>query len=247
MKRIKNCIFLFFVFISVFLCGCKKENRCDCIKRTGEIIKDVRHIEGFDKVFVEDNLNVFITQDSKFEITVEAGENIAPLIKTQVEDGTLYIRNKNRCNWTRSYKKPLNVYVHMPKIRFITSDGTGDITSENTILTDTVDVQTKNSGNIELTVNNKQVLTHIHGSGDVTLHGFTKEHDCSIGGTAYIYASDMLTNYTYIHAFTIGQCYVKAWSLIICQIDDSGDVFCYGNPITVQKTLKGPGQLYIRE
>jgi hypothetical protein len=207
---------------------------------------DVRHLNGFDKIVVENNLNVFITEAPEFEITVEAGENIVPLIKTEVVDGILFIRNKNRCNWTRSYKKPLNVYIKMPRIKYITSDGTGDVISTNTITTDTLDIMTKNSGNIELTVNNLLVLSHMHGSGDLKIHGSTSEHDVSIGGTAYIYADDLETTYTYIHTFTLGISYVRASSLLICRIDEKGDVFCYGNPATVQKTQNGKGQLYLR-
>lgn len=238
-------LFLFSVPL-LFTVSCKKENRCDCIKRTGDIIKEVRHINGFDKVFVENNVNVFITQDSIFEITVEAGENIAPLITTKVEDGTLFVRNKNRCSWTRSYQKPLNVYIKMPVIKYITSDGTGDVRSLNTIVTDAFDVMIKNSGNIELTVNNKQVVTHMHGSGDVTLHGYAQEHLCSIGGTAYMYAEDLQTDYTFIHTYTLGKSTVRASNLLICIIDEKGDVYCYGNPSSVQKSASGSGQLYLR-
>jgi hypothetical protein len=248
MKRIKYIRFFLLLLLPLLFSSCKKENRCDCIKRTGEIIMDVRHPGTFDKILVENNLNVFITEDPDpvCEVTVEAGEHIAPLIKTEIVDGTLFIRNKNRCNWTRSYQKPLNVYIRMPKITFITSDGTGNVTSQNTITTDTLDIQTKNSGSIELTVKNLRVLTHMHGSGDVTLHGITSEHDISIGGTAYIYAQELQTTYTYIHTFTLGASYIRAGNLLICRLDEKGDIFCFGSPVTVQKEQNGKGQLYLR-
>lgn len=241
-KYIKIYIGLFLV---VFLCACKKENRCDCIKRTGSIITETREINGFDRLFVEDNVNVFITQDSFFEVKVEAGENIVPLIKTEVTDGTLFIRNKNRCSWARSYDKPLNVYITMPVIKYITSDGTAAIKSLNTITTDIFDVQTKNSGNIELTVNNAKVISHMHGSGDLTLRGTTGEHACDIGGTAFLNCKDLETDITWVHTFTTGLCYVTT-SNLTCLIDNIGDVYCYGNPLTVQKTKNGAGQLYLK-
>jgi hypothetical protein len=237
---------ILFAAIMVLLFSCKKENSCDCIKRTGEIIKDKRIINGFDRIVAEDNVNVFITQDSLSEVTVEAGEHIAPLIKTEVLNGVLFIRNKNRCNWTRSYKKPLNVYVTMPEIRYITSDGTGDIKSLNTITSDIVDLQIKNSGNMFMTVNNSRVLSHMHGSGDITLSGSTHEHDCSIGGTAYLYAADLETSYTYINTFTLGTCYIRAKDLLICKMEEKGDTYCYGNPRVVQKEQTSTGQLYLK-
>ncbi|MCE3280157.1 MAG: hypothetical protein K0S44_2348 [Bacteroidetes bacterium] len=244
MKSLINNIFHVFLLM-VLLSSCAKENSCDCIKRTGDIIKEVRHISGFENVVAEDDLDVYIIQDSEFEITVEAGENIAPLIETEVINGTLVIRNKNRCNWTRSYDHPLNVFIKMPRVNYVTSDGTGNIKSLNTITTDTVDIETKNSGNIELTVDNSLVLTHMHGSGDVTVHGTTHDHYISIGGTAYIYAGDLQTSYTFIDAFTLGLSYIRVSDLLICKLGEKGDVFCYGNPLTVHKEQNGSGQLYL--
>lgn len=236
----------FFLFAIAALSSCKKENRCDCIKRTGDIIVETRNITGFDRIYVETNINVFIAEDSVFDVRVEAGENIVPLIKTEVQNNTLYIRNKNRCNWSRSYKKPLNVYLRMPKLVYITSDGTGDIKSLNALTSDTIDVQTMNSGNVELTVSNIRTRTHMHGSGDITLSGATGEHDISIGGTAYIYAGALTTNYTYIHTFTLGTSYVNARDLLICRIDGKGDIYCTGNPARVEKYQNASGTLYLQ-
>jgi len=245
MKRFSNLKILYVLLLITLFYACKKENRCDCIKRTGSIITETRVINGFDQVYVEDNLNVFITQDSTFEVKVEAGENIVPLIETSVTDGTLHIRNKNRCNWARSYKKPFNVYIKMPVIKYITSDGTGNIKGLNTITTDAFDVQTKNSGNIELTVNNLKVTSHMHGSGDLTLHGITIEHDCDIGGTAFLQCADLQTTTTWVHTFTTGLCYIKT-SNLSCFIDYIGDVYCYGNPVIMQEKIKGSGQLFLK-
>jgi hypothetical protein len=247
MKNFKNYISIFAAVILLqFFCSCKKENMCDCIKRTGSIVNVSREITGFDKIVVEDNVNVFITQDSTYAVEVEAGKNIEPLIKAEVTGGTLTIQNKNRCNWTRSYDKPLNVYVKMPVIKYITSNGTGNIKSLNTITSISFDVRTENSGNIELTVNNSKVISHMFGYGDITLHGTTSEHDCSIGGNGFLYCSDLHTGYTWVQSFTTGLCYVNASNLLICQIEQIGDVYCYGHPTMVQKTQTGSGQLYLQ-
>ena len=246
MKTMNRFTLLFFLLFAAAFGSCKKENRCDCIKRTGDIVVDIRQIGGFDRIQVENNVNVFVIEDSVFEVRVEAGENIVSLIKTEVKNNTLIVRNKNRCNWTRSYQKPLNVYVHLPKLTYITSDGTGNIRSQNTFHTDTIDVQTMNSGDVELAVDNARVRTHMFGSGDIILKGATDEHDCSIGGTAYIYAGTLRTNYTYIHTFTLGSCYIHATNLLICVIDEKGDVFCTGNPATVERSQNSSGQLHIQ-
>ena len=245
MKRIKYFNTLFVLLSLLFFSTCKKENRCDCFKRTGAIETEIRNVGPFNKIYVENNLNVFIIQDSVCQVKVEAGEHLIPLIKTEITDGTLFIKNKNKCNWARSYDKPFNVYVRMPYVKYITSNGTGDIKSSNTITTDTFEIQTKNSGNIELTVNSSRITSHLFGSGDLTLHGKTYEHACSIGGTGYLYSADLQTNYTWIESYTTGLCYIAASDLLICRIDQIGDVYCYTRPATIEKTFFGAGHLYL--
>ncbi|MGZ4054205.1 MAG: head GIN domain-containing protein [Bacteroidia bacterium] len=245
MKNFKNNITLVFLSSLMFFSACKKENMCDCFKRTGDIITETRSLKAFDRLQVEQNVNVFLTQDPVQEVKIEAGEHLMSLIQTVVEDGTLIIRNKNTCNWARAYNKPLNVYIKTPGLSYIKLYGTGNIKSLNTIVKDTMDISITNSGNIELTVNSSQILSHIYGYGDLTLHGTAHEHSCSIGGTAFLYAKDLTTSYTWIQSYTLGTCYVDASSLLICRFDDKGDIYCYGHPPSVQQTHYGSGQLYI--
>lgn len=242
--KIKQLLIISLVVL--FFYSCKQENACDCIKRTGNIEMTKRWVSNFNKIYVEDNLNVFVTQDSSFDVEVEAGKNVGWLIETDVADGVLNIKNKNRCNWTRSYDKPLNVYVKMPVIKFLTSNGSGTIKSMNTITTDNFDVQIESSGNIELTVNNSKISSHIFGYGDVSLNGTTNEHDADIGGSSFLNCKDLRTHFTYVHSFTTGLCYVNATDSLKCYINLNGDVYCYGNPAKVQKQITGSGQLYIQ-
>jgi hypothetical protein len=230
----------------IFFSACNKENACDCIKRTGDIIRETRDLTGFTALLIKDNVNVFITQDSVFEVTVEAGENIAPLITTEVVGTTLVCRNKNRCNFTRSYKKPLNIYVHMPVLTEIESTGSGNVKSENTIETPGIYVRTVSSGNTELTLNTPQLTTSMHGSADLTLYGTALSHECDAAGSGFLKAAELHTNYTYLHSSTLGLCYIYVANLLICRLDYKGDIFCYGNPKTVNTTSSSSGKLYIQ-
>lgn len=244
MNRVITLVFT--LLLGFFLNSCKKENACDCIKRTGDIIQETRNISGFTQIQTEENVNVFITQDSVSKVIVEAGENIAPLITTKVVDNTLICGNRNRCNWTRSYKKPLNIYVHMPKLTLLEAGGTGDVKSTNTIYAPSLYLAARSSGNVDLTIQTTQLTTSLSGNADVMLHGYSNHHNCDIQGTAYLLAGDLQTNYTYIHTITLGQCYVNVADLLICKLDLKGDLFCYGNPKTVDYQHTNTGKLYLQ-
>ena len=134
----------------------------------------------------------------------------------------------------------------MPAIKFITSNGTGTIKSTNAITTDNFDIQIESSGNIELMVNNRVVTSHIFGYGDLTLSGTTHESDADIGGSSFLNCQNLKTSIAYVHSYTTGLCYVDASDLLLCKIDLNGDVYCYGHPTTVQKTITSSGQLYLQ-
>ncbi|HET8962993.1 MAG TPA: DUF2807 domain-containing protein, partial [Chitinophagales bacterium] len=84
------------------------------------------------------------------------------------------------------------------------------------------------------------------GSADLIIHGTADSHGCDIGGTGFLRASDFTTGYTYLHTYTTGLCYIYARDLLICKIDQKGDVFCYGNPKKTDVTMNGSGKLYIQ-
>jgi hypothetical protein len=237
--------FFLAILAILFITGssCKKENRCDCIKRTGDIVSELRTVDAFDRIYLEDNVNVFITQDSVFEVKVEAGEHLISLIKTEVTNGEIKITNKNRCNWARSYKPQVNVYLRMPAVKYITSDGVGTIKSINTITTSTFDYRLMSSGDLDLTVNNNEVIGHMHGAGDVYLHGTTNHHAVNIVGNGFINAGDLETSYTWILSRTSGNIYVRARDLLQVSIIENGDIYYSGNPATIDKVITGTGNL----
>src|SRR6267378_7712006 len=92
-----NCVKNILAILTVcFFFTCKKENLCDCLKRTGDIVRQERkltHVRNFN--FGTGKLNCFITRDSVCKIVVEAGSNLVNLVKTEVRNDTLFITNHN--------------------------------------------------------------------------------------------------------------------------------------------------------
>ena len=111
-----NNKFIFILFLGVSLAACKKANRFDCIKRTGEIKTESRALEYFDIIDVQNNVNVFLIQDSINFAEIKAGKNLISNIETSVVAHTLYIKNNNKYNFTRSYKHDIEIYIHFKKL-----------------------------------------------------------------------------------------------------------------------------------
>lgn len=59
----KSTFKFFSLFIlSFLLVTCKKENLCDCFKGTGKQTTEERSVAAFNKVFVDDEIDVHITE-----------------------------------------------------------------------------------------------------------------------------------------------------------------------------------------
>lgn len=249
MSRKNNISFVYTFALLLLLftfASCKKENRFDCVKGTGKIGKETRTTKAFKKIYVYENVDVFIRQGNEFEVIVEAGEHIRELIKTEVKDSIISIDNLNKCNWSRSYKNPINVYVKCPSYLFLSAEGTGNITSIDTIKSSKLILNTSSSGNIDVTVATELIEAAANSSGDITIKGKTTGFLSDIGGIGFLNAKELTAGYIYLHAYTTGLCYVNCIGMIDCKLDDIGDIYCYGNPNTVNKEENDKGRLYLK-
>ena len=213
-------------------------------KGTGKRITETRPLTAFNKIYLEDNVNIIITPGNYYEAKVEAGEKLIPLIHTKVDSGTLILSNDNRCNWARSYKKGIiNVYVTMPTLRFIWHYGSGNITCSDTIHCDTINVQTRETGNIDLTLDAHIVYGQFHGSSDVTLHGKAPLMGLYHVGEGYFYAEDLQTDEIWTHSNASGDEKLNAKKVITAKLFWAGSIYYTGNPPQVNSEIKGSGKL----
>src|SRR5690348_5293144 len=87
---------------AIALSSCQK--LCDCAESTGSPTQETRSLSSFDRIIVDNNVNVVLSIGPQ-QVTVEGGKNLLPNITTDVANGALTLKNKNICNWLRSYKK----------------------------------------------------------------------------------------------------------------------------------------------
>lgn len=244
MKTVK---YIFVVaFALVFFSMCKKENMCDCFKRTGDVVTETRAVDAFTAIFVEDKVNVILTEDTTLpaEVIVEAGEHLVPLIKTEVVDGVLRIRNANTCDFTRRYDVPVNIYVRCGRdISTITNKGTGLISNSGTCTAPFIDLVTVSAGDIRLRVDAGMVYTHQHSAGDVEVFGTAQEVIAYNTGNGFTIADECAAPLCWVYTRSTGKVTLHPLNELISEIDGPGNVYYRGQPAQVTSTLHSTGQL----
>jgi hypothetical protein len=237
MKEVIIIIILFSMF------SCKKENMGDCFKGTGDIISEQRNLEYSDSIKVDNNINLILTYGTGNKIVIEAGKNLVPLIKAEVRNGFLHLENTNKCNFMRSFKVPVNVYIESNRFSKIVLNGTGNITSTNSIKSDYLIVDNIGTGDFNIEIDANYVHTHIHGSGDIIIKGRAELQEAYCAGYAYIRAEGLITNYTYVYSNTSGDVIVNAENELGAQIYNSGNVYYKGSPKVSYILSEGTGNL----
>lgn len=225
--------------------GCKKENMGDCVKSTGSVTTEIRSFEDFTGIEVEDNVNVFITFGDYNEAIIEAGSNLLPLIKTEVNMGVLSIRNDNKCNWVRSLDVPVNVYLQCVDIASITSRGFGLVETLDEINRDVFTAEHwLASGKIKLRLNTQETYLKSHtGVGDFECSGNT--------GYLYLYSSshgifrteNLQATTCYAWNLGSGDFHVNVSDSLYARIESIGDVYYNQSLQAVSSDILGAGQL----
>ena len=99
---IKKLIFIFCSLFSIlcFLTSCDTEN--DCIKKSGAVVKrEIQDISAFDKIRIEEGIELILFQSTEQKIEIETGENLINDISVSITDGELIIKNNISCRKNR--------------------------------------------------------------------------------------------------------------------------------------------------
>jgi hypothetical protein len=237
---------IFLLLIASLLVTCKKENLCDCFKGTGKQTSEERSLAAFNQVYVQDEIDVHLTEGSEYKIKVEAGKQVIKLVKTIVKDGVLTISDDNKCDFTRSYKRKVIVYLTLPKLRKIENNGLGDVYMDSQFTCDTLNYYMSNSGNLHLNLNADIVYGGMHGNGDVYMKGLVNESSVFAGGQGYFYGFDAVAQKMILTLNTSGRMEVNVNSFMKIDMFErsTGDIYYKGYPSSIWKaTFAGKGKL----
>ncbi len=228
------------------LISCKKESIKNCKLSNGDIKTEQRVISEFTNILLKDNVNLILNRSNNSILEVEAGSNLISGIITVVnEHGTLEIRNNNECDWARDYNTPVNVYLNYTEIDTIEYRSIGNISTTDTILTDTLWIRVmEGAGKIDIAIDVVRLYCELHyGTADIVLNG-----KC---GLSFVYSSsfglvdlrDLPTPIVFVTSRSSNNVFINATSTLGASIVNIGDIYYRGNPQNVTLDKTGAGNL----
>lgn len=213
------------------------------IQRTngsGNMVTEQREVSGFDKVRLEGIGSMVIEQGDAESLTIEADDNILPLITTEVSSGKLII----------GFKKgvfPQN--IHTIRYRLVVKDlteldlsGLGDIDLTG-LTTDQLQINISGGGSVNVRDLSAQSLdADLSGLGSLTSSGEVEEQRVTISGGGSFAGERLKSKTADVNISGLGSAELWVTDALDVNISGGGDVNYYGNP-RVSQNVTGLGNV----
>lgn len=210
----------------------------DRVQGSGSVTKQAREVGHFSGIGLSTGGKVEVRIGSTESVTVQADDNVLPLIETVVENGMLKIRplHKNQQLDTRNLK----VFVQAREVQRIAVGGSGAVDAEG-LRGPKLQLDVGGSGSINLRdVEADGVTVALGGSGSLKAAGQTERLTVSIGGSGTVDTGKLAARTASVSIGGSGQATVWAKQSLGVSVAGSGDVGYYGDP-QLNRTVMGSG------
>ncbi|APY08844.1 hypothetical protein BWZ20_11270 [Winogradskyella sp. J14-2] len=121
------------IYLLVFLVfACNSEDANDCFQTSGTIVQQEIDVVGFERILVNRDIELIITEAPEYKVTIETGENLINDVKAEVIGDRLVLTDDNTCNYVRDYGIT-KIYVEAPNLKEIRTSSQYEISSNGVL------------------------------------------------------------------------------------------------------------------
>lgn len=213
------------------------------IKGSGNIITENRSTPSYDGVTCTGSMDFKLVKGTEGQITIQGESNLIPYIITEVNNNTLKVKVKD--GYSINPSKNHNVIVTIPfeDISAVSLTGSGDLTTEDKITADKLNVSLTGSGDISLALTAITTESSITGSGDLTLKGESDNLNVSVTGSGDFHGYDLNANNTEVSVTGSGDADVVSNKTLKGRVSGSGDISYKGHPEKEDTKVMGSGSI----
>jgi len=189
------------------------------IKGSGKPGYERRETRDFHSIRNNGGIDVHFKRKKHTSLEVFGDHNLISLIKTEVSNGVLII------SLSQSYQThlPLIVKLTAPSLKLFEMNGAGDTRLIN--------------------LDENLFQLDLNGSGDIFLEGKVRQLLARLNGSSDINAKDLISDRAEIQILGSGDVDIHVQKYLKADIIGSGDIHYYGNPIKIEKSILGSGNV----
>ncbi|MGA2548516.1 MAG: head GIN domain-containing protein [Burkholderiaceae bacterium] len=213
--------------------------------RAAESSREVRDLSSpFDKVQLSGPIDLVLVQGQTNSLVLEADPRLLSYVKTQVRDGVLEVRYEGvHISLLHSSSGPRAILT-VPRLRRISSAGSGDIRCETWTSPDDLEVSIAGSGEIRMSgLTVPKIAVRIAGNGDIELAGSVPEQEIHISGAGDYNGESLKSARAAIGIAGAGDAVVWATDTLSVNLAGAGEVKYYGHPV-LNRSVAGVGDVH---
>jgi hypothetical protein len=187
---------------------------------SGRVASETRQVRDFDEVVLTGSGTLTITQTGEESLTIQADDNILPLLTSDVSGRRLTLGTKP--NTSFSTRSPIIYRLTVQQLSGLIVSGSGDATATG--------------------ITSSSMSVRISGSGSVTLAGTAERQEVTISGSGSYRADDFATKTAAVSVSGSGGVRVHASEQLDVHVSGSGSVEYSGSPAVSQR-VSGSGRV----
>ena len=228
---------LAFVFLIAITCTSCVVDAFNGIKGDRNVVSENRKISSdFTAIRTSTDLDVYITQEDKNVVTVEADENLQDLIVTEVENGVLKIYSEKNI-WSAKSKK---IYISIKTLNALKATSGSAIRSKTIIQSDGISIDASSGASVRMTVAANSVATNASSGATIRISGTANNHAAKASSGSSIKAYDLMSKNVIAKVSSGANIDLYASEKIEAKASSGGDIDYKGTPKKViRKTSSG--------
>lgn len=231
MKFFKQTIIAVTTSIALLSCG-------PHIQGDGNVIKKEHDISKVDKLDINGQFTVILSQGKRSSLAIETDENLHDYITVENKENTIRIETEGFI----TDAEKLNVYVTMPHFRYIDLSGAVELTNDKKIKTKSMRIDASGATEINLDMEIKELSIDLSGASTITLEGSAKNVEFDLSGASEIEAYGFETENMIIDISGAGSAEVFVIEKLDVEVSGAGEVKYKGEP-QIDKDVSGAGTI----
>ncbi len=237
---------LLLVLITGAVISCRDTSRFDCMKRAGhEASVSVYESQPYHTLSVHDDINLVIHPDTIDHLILNGPANLLDNIVFSIKDSVCQVRNRNTCNWVRSFDQAITLHVHTRGLRTVHFSGSGNMNFADTLHQASFELEVWNGhGELIPLVNTRKATFKLHsGVGIITPHGQTFELDVYASGVGQINTLGLQADYVLAQHVGSNNAWVFANTMLYVRLLSVGNIYYAGSPEVIILDRQGEGDV----
>ncbi|WP_448337199.1 head GIN domain-containing protein [Chloroflexus aurantiacus] len=227
---------------------------------SGNMVTQTFDVRAFDQIRLGTSGMMYIEQGDNFSLSIEADDNILPVLQVEVEKGVLTLRTIPEVSMLQS--ETLIYRVTLPKLSALDLSGSADIHADD-FTADSLDININGSGDVTFVnldvaslsvrisgsgdmilpnVSAKTILAEVNSSGLMEVAGTTDRLHVKVSGSGDVLAENLKASIVEVAVNGSGDVTVWAVDTLDVSISGSGNVRYLGSPALTEK-ISGGGDL----